>query len=67
MKKAFDKNPYLLLIPVGFMIFIANLLSKKLNAIYLSSLLQVDNSKIRNLLGWQPVLSLWVERLRGSK
>ncbi|BBB24030.1 UDP-glucose 4-epimerase [Isorropodon fossajaponicum endosymbiont JTNG4] len=55
--KAFGREPYLLPIPVGFMVFMANLLGKKSDAIRLFSSLQVDSSKARDLLGWQPVVT----------
>ncbi|MBE8189937.1 MAG: NAD-dependent epimerase/dehydratase family protein [Candidatus Thioglobus sp.] len=53
--KAFGKKPLLLPIPAGFMIFILGLFGKKADAIRLFSSLQIDNSKAKNLLGWQPL------------
>lgn len=56
--KVFDKKPRLLLIPVGFMVFIARFLGKKADATRLFSSLQVNHSKAKDLLNWKPIISV---------
>jgi len=55
---ALGKNPWLLPIPVGLMSFSARLIGKVAAANRLFGSLQVDSSKARNLLGWQPVITM---------
>ncbi len=51
--KSFDKRVLLLPIPISLMIFVANFLGKKGDAIRLFSSLQVDSSKAQKILGWK--------------
>jgi nucleoside-diphosphate-sugar epimerase len=55
---ALGKEPYLLPVPVGLMNFAAKLIGKEEVANRLFGSLQVDNSKARDLLGWQPVITM---------
>ena len=55
---ALGKEPYLLPVPVGLMIFAARLIGKGDVANRLFDSLQVDSSKARDLLGWQPVITM---------
>ena len=55
---ALGKEPYLLPVPVGLMIFAARLIGKGDVANRLFGSLQVDSSKARDLLGWQPVITM---------
>jgi len=55
---AFGKQSFLLPVPVGLMIFVANMLGKRDVADRLFGSLQVDSSKARDLLGWKPVVSM---------
>ena len=55
---AFDKKYCLLPVPVGLMKFVAKLLGKSDVADRLFGSLQVDSSKARNLLDWQPVITM---------
>mgnify|MGYP001593795872 FL=1 len=45
-------------VPVSIMTFFAKLLGKGDLANRLFGFLQVDNSKARNLLGWEPVITM---------
>jgi nucleoside-diphosphate-sugar epimerase len=56
--KAFNKKPWLLPIPVSYMIFLAKLLGKEADAERLFSSLTIDNSRAKHLLGWRPVTSM---------
>ncbi|MDQ6994879.1 MAG: SDR family oxidoreductase [Mariprofundaceae bacterium] len=56
--KAMDKKVRLIPVPVSFMRFIAKLLGKSDVADRLFGSLQIDSSKARNLLGWQPVITM---------
>lgn len=56
--KAFDKKALLLPVPVILMEFAAKLLGKGDMATRLFGSLQVDSSKARDLLGWEPVISM---------
>jgi nucleoside-diphosphate-sugar epimerase len=56
--KAFGKKPRLIPVPVGLMIFAAKLIGKSDMANRLFGSLQVDSSKARDLLGWQPVVTM---------
>ncbi len=55
---ALGKEPYLLPVPVGLMSFAARLIGKGDVANRLFGSLQVDSSKARDLLGWQPVITM---------
>ena len=56
--RAIVKPVRLVPVPAGVLMFGASLLGKKTFALRLLSSLQVDISKARNLLGWEPPLSL---------
>jgi len=56
--KAFNKEPWLISIPVSWMSFAARLMGKGDVANRLFGSLQVDSSKARNLLGWKPVITM---------
>jgi nucleoside-diphosphate-sugar epimerase len=55
---AFGKKPNLIPVPVGLMTFVAKLVGKGDIANRLFGSLQVDSSKARDLLGWQPVVTM---------
>jgi nucleoside-diphosphate-sugar epimerase len=55
---AYGRRAWLIPIPVGLMTFIARILGKKAVADRLFGSLMVDITKARDLLGWQPVLSM---------
>ena len=52
------KEQCLLPVPVGLMSFAARLIGKGDVANRLFGSLQVDSSKARDLLGWQPVITM---------
>lgn len=56
--KAFGKKAFLLPIPVSWMTFAAKLIGKADVANRLFASLQVDSSKARELLGWEPVITM---------
>ncbi|WP_439531290.1 UDP-glucose 4-epimerase family protein [Marinobacter adhaerens] len=56
--KAMGKSAYLVPVPARILILVATALGRKSMAQRLLGSLQVDISKARNLLGWQPPLSL---------
>ena len=56
--EALGKKPRLLKVPVGLMGFAARLIGKGDVANRLVGSLQVDSSKARDLLGWQPVITM---------
>ena len=56
--KAFGKQTTLLPIPVNLMTFFARLFGKKTIADRLFSSLQIDSSKVRDLLDWKPVITM---------
>ena len=56
--KAFEKKVFLLPVPVKFMIFTANLLGRRKDAIRLFSSLRVDISKAQKTLNWQPKITI---------
>ena len=55
---AFNKKALLLPIPVSWMIFVAKLLGKEVDAVRLFSSLIVDSNKARDLLDWHPVTTM---------
>lgn len=55
---AFGSNPFLLPIPTSWMGFTAKFVGRKADTIRLFSSLQVDSSKARKLLDWQPKVSI---------
>ena len=55
---ALGKKRWLLPVPVGLMSFAARLIGKGDVANRLFGSLQVDSSKARDLLGWQPVITM---------
>jgi nucleoside-diphosphate-sugar epimerase len=55
---ALGKKPWLLPVPTGLMRFSARLMGKGEVANRLFGSLQVDSSKARELLGWQPVITM---------
>jgi nucleoside-diphosphate-sugar epimerase len=55
---ALGKKPWLLPVPVGLMRFAAKLVGKGDVANRLFGSLQVDSSKARDLIGWQPVITM---------
>jgi len=55
---AFGTKPWLIPIPVSWMTFTAKFLGKEDVAARLFSSLQVDSSKARDLLGWEPVVTM---------
>lgn len=56
--KAFGNKPVLIPIPVSFMQFAASMIGKQAVADRLFGTLEVDSTKARNLLGWQPVITM---------
>ena len=58
MARSFGKRSFLLPVPVGLMTFAAGLLSKRDVADRLFGSLQVDSFKVRDLLGWEPVVTM---------
>ena len=56
--RALHKKPLLLPIPTSLMHFAARLIGKQDIASRLFDSLQVDSSKARDLLGWQPVINI---------
>ena len=56
--KAFNKKALLFSVPVSWMIFVAKLLGKEVDAVRLFSSLIIDNSKARDLLGWHPITTI---------
>tara|TARA_R110001583_G_C5671425_1_gene411180 strand:- start:4945 stop:5904 length:960 start_codon:yes stop_codon:yes gene_type:complete len=56
--KAFGKQVWLLPIPVNWMSFVARLIGKGDVADRLFGSLQIDSSKIHDLLGWKPVITM---------
>lgn len=55
---AFNIKPRLVAMPVNLMFVVANLIGKKSVANRLFSSLQVDSSLARDLLGWEPVITM---------
>lgn len=58
MAHAFGKRTFLLPIPVSLMTFLAKLLGKGDVVNRLFGSLQVDSSRARELLGWEPVITM---------
>jgi nucleoside-diphosphate-sugar epimerase len=58
VSKAFGKKPWLIPVPVSWMMFAARLVSKGDVATRLFDSLQVDSTKARDLLGWRPVITM---------
>jgi nucleoside-diphosphate-sugar epimerase len=56
--KVQNKQAWLIPIPIGLMTFLAKLSGKGAVASRLFGSLQVDSSKARDLLGWQPVVTM---------
>jgi nucleoside-diphosphate-sugar epimerase len=65
--KAFDKRVFLLPVPVGLMIFVAGLLDRRADAIRLFSSLRVDSSKAKELLDWNPKITMDEQLLKIAK
>ena len=63
----FDKKVFLLSAPVGLMIFMAGLLGRKADATRLFSSLQVDSSKAKELLNWNPKITVDEQLLKIAK
>ena len=63
----FDKKEFLLSVPVGLMIFMAGLLGRKADATRLFSSLQVDSSKAKELLNWNPKITMDEQLLKIAK
>jgi len=64
--KALGKKAWLIPVPVSWMTFIAKLMGKDDVVNRLFGSLQVDSSKARELLGWQPVITM-DEQLKKSR
>ena len=65
--KTFDKKVFLLPVPVGLMIFVAGLLGRRADATRLFSSLQVDSSKAKELLDWDPKITMDEQLLKIAK
>jgi nucleoside-diphosphate-sugar epimerase len=65
--KAFNKKIFLLPAPVQLMIFMAGLLGRKADAIRLFSSLRVDSSKGKELLDWDPKITMDEQLLKIAK
>jgi nucleoside-diphosphate-sugar epimerase len=65
--KAFNKEIFLLPIPVQLMIFMAGFLGRKADAIRLFSSLQVDSSKAKELLDWDSKITMDEQLLKIAK
>jgi len=65
--KAFNKKIFLLPIPVQLMIFLAGLLGRRADAIRLFSSLRVDSSKAKELLDWNPKITMDEQLLKIAK
>jgi len=65
--KAFNKKIFLLPIPVQLMIFMAGVLGRKADAIRLFSSLQVDSLKAKELLDWDPKITMDEQLLKIAK
>jgi nucleoside-diphosphate-sugar epimerase len=58
LAKAMDKPARLIPLPAGVLMFGATLLGKRAVARRLLGSLQVDISKTREMLGWEPLISV---------
>jgi len=67
LAKAFGKKVFLLPIPVQLMIFMVSLLGGKADAIRLFSSLQVNSSKAKELLNWNPKITMDEQLLKIAK
>jgi nucleoside-diphosphate-sugar epimerase len=67
IEKAFNKKIFLLPVPVWLMIFMAGLLGRKEDATRLFSSLEVDSSKAKELLGWNPKITMDEQLLKIAK
>ena len=67
IEKAFDKKVFLLPVSVGLMIFIAGLLGRRADATRLFSSLRVDSSKAKELLDWDPKITMDEQLLKIAK
>jgi len=65
--KAFGKKVFLLPVPVQLMIFMAGLLGRRADAIRLFSSLRVDSSKVKELLDWDPKITMDEQLLKIAK
>jgi nucleoside-diphosphate-sugar epimerase len=65
--KTFDKKVFLLPVPVGLMIFMAGLLGRRADATRLFSSLRVDSSKAKELLDWNPKITMDEQLLKIAK
>jgi nucleoside-diphosphate-sugar epimerase len=65
--KAFNKKIFLLPIPVQLMIFMAGFLGRKADAIRLFSSLLIDSSKAKELLDWDPKITMDEQLLKIAK
>ena len=65
--KAFNKKIFLLPVPVQLMIFMAGFLGRRADAIRLFSSLRVDSSKAKELLGWDPKITMDEQLLKVAK
>jgi len=65
--KAFNKKIFLLPIPVQLMIFMVGFLGRKEDAIRLFSSLRVDSSKAKELLDWDPKITMDEQLLKIAK
>ena len=57
--KAYGVSSRLIPVPVSWMKFIARLLGRSTVADRIFGDLRVDSSKAQNMLGWQPVVTMW--------
>ena len=67
MAKAFGKKPLLFPVPVWLLTFVAKLAGKGEVAKRLFGSLQVDSSKARELLGWEPVITMDEQLVKTAK
>ena len=65
--KAFNKKIFLLPVPVQLMIFMAGFLGRRADAIRLFSSLRVDSSKAKELLDWNPKITMDEQLLKIAK
>ncbi|NOQ81317.1 MAG: NAD-dependent epimerase/dehydratase family protein [Methylophaga sp.] len=55
---AFDRKAFLFPLPAGFISFVASILGQKNAVERLVGTLQIDNTKVKTLLGWEPVITM---------